>query len=446
MRTQSSTLLVIALALAVPLATSAVDHVVQPTGGNTPVAVRSDFRIDQATDEGDALGPSISTDRGGNFIVTWLANGHVYARQFYSSGAPVAAQFQVDPGEPGVTVEYPRVVMRPDGDMAYLTYGREVDGDEHVMIRRYRPRQHRLVGMPVQMDSAVPNAGYPNLTIDPRGRRLGAVWITSEADDVRVPYFRTLTSSAKPIGAPVPLALRGSGTHGVNNPVYVTALGGENFMVAWTEFGPTDCSSGAFSEVVAQRVTAQGPLDGSFCVAQASIYQTPGLPVARYMAAAGCPDGRTLIAWTASYPDEYHVFARLYDTNGNAVTDETRVDQGEPAYEALVNHVTCDPSGVFTHTWLDNPHGGFAAAPRIDLQVYARRSGDTDIPFSEFRADSSPAGSVRLTNLPDFLIVPDVAASATNIVFVWVEWLPADSARHATIFASVFANPPGFDQ
>jgi hypothetical protein len=413
------------------------------TAGAIPDPIKGDFRVDQRTNDGDALGPSVSADRAGKFIVAWLAGGHIYARQFDRKGNAVTQQFQVDPDEPGVTVEYPRIVMHPAGSLAYLVYGREAADGKHVMLRLYQPHLHRFVGVPMQMDSDVPNAEYPNLAIDKRGRQVGVVWTTMVSDNSYLPYFRTLTQTGEPIGTPVPLALRG--TLGVSNlnPAYVTALADENFMVVWSEIGSTGCYSGALLEAVAQRVNAQGTLDESFCIAQASIYETPGLPVARYVAAAGCPDGRLRVAWTASYPGEYHVFERPYDNRGNATSAEASVDQGDPAYEALMNHVACDSRGVFVHTWLDNPHGGSATAPRSDLQIYARRSGDDDHVFSEFRADSGPAGSVRLPNLPDVQILPDVAASTTNLVFVWVDWRAVGSDQHAKIFASVFANPPG---
>ena len=160
-----------------------------------PDPIRGDFRVDARPDDGDALGPSVSADSAGNFIVVWLADGHMFARQFDPSGAPVTEQIPVDPVEAGVTVEYPRVVMRPKGDWAYFIYGRESGDGEHVMIRRYRPRLHRIIGRPVQMDTGIGEAMNPNLAIDPRGKRLGVVWATTDAP--KVVYFRTLTRSGK---------------------------------------------------------------------------------------------------------------------------------------------------------------------------------------------------------------------------------------------------------
>ncbi len=268
------------------------------TIGAAPAAViRDDFRVDQSgdIDQPEAARieslPSVAADSAGNFIVTWRADGHMYARQFDPGGIPVTDQFRVDVDDPGVTAEYPRVVMQPDGRYAYF-YCPETEG---------------------------------------------------------------------------------------------------------------------------------------------------GLPIARYLASAGSPDGSALIAWTAVYPQEYHVWVRPFDRDGNPLADEVRLDQGDPAYEALFQHLASDPAGVFTVVWMDNQHANGGQGDRSDMQIYARRAGDPA--RAEFRVDSGPAGSI-LFGLDAHFQIPDVAASSGTLVFTWIDNRPVDSQHPATIFARVLSNPP----
>lgn len=402
--------------------------------GAPPEVIRDEFRVDQADDLVNATEPSVAADAAGNFIVVWAAAGHMWARQFDPAGTPVTDQFRVDPDEPGgeTEAEYPRVIMSTDGRKVYFIWAREgADGKHHVMIRRHRLSSRRLRGKPRQVDAGVTDAVNPNLAIDPRTRRLGVVWTTNEpvgGVNFHQAYFRELSSSGKPRRTPVRLEHNPTG-RGVAEPVYVAALGNGTYMAAWSETVLT-VEPLVLADAMAQRVNAHGTVGASFSVAQDSVHATTSFPIARYVAAAGRSDGHVLMVWTASYPSQYHIFARLYGPDGNSLGNEERVDQGGDC-EALIQRVASDPAGVFTVVWGDNPT--CEANTRTDVEVYARRHGD---PLrSEFRVgDMGPVVTL--------IEEPDVAASSNNLIVTWVS-RPGGPTDNGKILAKVFANPPG---
>lgn len=191
-------------------------------------------------------------------------------------------------------------------------------------------------------------------------------------------------------------------TQTVDNQQYVKVAmdNSGNFIAVWHGYGQDGSSGGIF----AQRFNALGAkVGGEFRVNQTTANNQFNPAVAMD------PDGDFVVAWSSVNQDgsEDGVYARVYDENGAAVTNEFRVntytsgDQNDPA-------VAIDPNGNFIITWTSGDY--FSGQDGSLFGVYAQRYNAAGTKVGgEFRVNSTTSNaqgfaSVAVDSDGDFVV------------------------------------------
>ena len=217
--------------------------------------------------------------------------------------------------------------------------------DDNVLGRRF-DRLAVPVGDPFPVNAATTNAqDESSIAMDAQGRFV-AVWM----EDAQTIWGRRFDADGTPLSGD--FQVNTSTTHVAAFP-HVASDPSGNFVVAWT------AASAADPEVMARRFDSNGtPLGDEFQVNSFSTgYQAAG-------GAAMSPAG-FVVSWGGEgFGNTNGIFARLFDSAGNPVTDDLEVNPDPiTAPEPSSPDVAMSAKGDFVVVWDDgNPTYGLRAA------------------------------------------------------------------------------------
>ncbi len=237
--------------------------------------------------------------------------------------------------------------------------------------------------------------------------------------------------------------------------------GNGDSVVVWQNVFVTGATATNFSGIFAQRFdTAGRPVGDNF-----RINHTP-VPGQINPSVAMDDAGNFVVVWSGvGVGDDSGVYARQFDSSGNPLGDEFRVNGGDTtgAQSSRARSVAMDADGDFVVTWVDAPKqlllaqrynrsGGLVGAPisinpqRDDFSVihvamdddgdfaitWVAEDVDNSIPkdiFAQFfAADGTPLSAINIISTPDNSAVTfsyDIARDAQgNTMIVWLTDVP----------------------
>jgi hypothetical protein len=358
--------------------------------------------------------PIVSSDAGGDFVVTWagfLQDGSgqgIFAQRFDAAGAPRGGEFRVN-AYTTFNQTFPVIALDARGGFV-VVWGSPHDGS----VTGVFGRRHDAAGAPRGAEFRVntyttSDQFSPAVASDPRGNFVVA-WVSSGQDGSKRGVFAQRFDAA---GAP-----RGSefrvNTFTVGRQLLpdVAVDPGGNFVVTWESYQGGD----AF-DVFAQRYDAAGaPRGPEFRV---NTFTTDSQS---YPAVASDGSGNLVVAWQ-SYQDgsDLGVFAQRYDAAGVPRGQEFRVNSYTTGRQYAAA-VASDAMGDFVVAWASDAQDGSSQG------VFAQRYDAAGVPRgAEFRVNTYTTG---LQSRPS--VASDTAGN-------WVvAWQGLGSQSFSDVFAQRF--------
>jgi hypothetical protein len=287
----------------------------------------------------DSDHPDIDTDSANNFIITWLDWGggydDIFARRFNSDGDTLGPTFQVDQ-DPGGGDKYdPRIAVNSNNRFI-ITWEDHRSGDEDIYARAYDANGNPL-GNEFRVDSGgTSTAGDPQIASNNLNNFMIVWWDDRSASfDI---YARLYDNNGDPLGADFRIDPAPSG--GAYLPS-IAADGNNNFVIAWS-----DNRDGNWNIYACRFDSTGAPLGSDF-----RVDQDAGAAWALYAEVAVDADNKFIIVWQDHRGSYYTVYARRYDSSGNPLEDEFRVDNA--SWTANRPTVIADSNNDWFFTWYD---------------------------------------------------------------------------------------------
>ena len=379
-----------------------------PTG--TDSVVRDDYLVnDDQTGGGTHQAAKCGFDAQGNCVVAWedYRNGDAdaLAQRFNFDGTRDGANFRAcDDGDLWWQGE-PAVGVQPNGDCLVAWEDRR-GGESNVTAQRY------VSGIPIDTnyrinDTTPGDKRGTTMTVLPDGRFVVG-WEDWRQSNGAI-FAQVLDNSGRPAGDNFWVNFTGS-WQAYGASIASDSLG--NFALAWED-------ARAGWDVWAQRYNAQAqPLGTNFEV-NSQTNPTYNLPTP---ALAMAPGGQFAVVWSDYRSDSLHpnVYAQRYDTAGQAVGSNFRVNDSIWGKSFGSPKVAFDRQGNFLVCWNDD------------------RNGNNDIYAQAFDPNGQRLG-------PNFRVNDDAGATGQVTPCVgfspslqyWVFWTDAREGR-ATIYGQRF--------
>jgi hypothetical protein len=400
--------------------------------GDPLIFLGDEFRANTFTDNVQDRA-DVAAAGSGEFIVTWESFGAdnfffgVAAQRYASSGDPLGGELVVNSFTTGQQ-RFPSVAVNPSGDalVVWRTDATPQSSDEQAFVTQLLDTAGTHAGGESQLVAfSGLNADVRNAAAR-RGDGFVVVWEEFDGDYTDI-MGRVVDAGGNPIGASFVVnsfttgaqaapAVAGRAEHG-----FVVVWQSRNQDVAdWKVFGQRfdDAGQAVGSEFrvhpddtsrqVRPSVTIDG--DGRFTVAwinsagtlgngvlvqrfssdvtplgPAFQADTPQVSQSGYPAIAAEPEGGFLVVWQSQGqdgpPTEFGIFARQYDSSGNAVGDEFLVNSHTPRSQ-FFPAVAADDDGRFTVVWTSSGQDGDEGAAG---GIFGQRLG----PPGEFAGRSS---------------------------------------------------------
>lgn len=341
-------------------------------------AVPSDFQANSYWLHDQFL-PRTAMDGSGRFVVTWTSDFQdgssygIYARRFDAHGNPLGGEFRVNSHT--TSDQYRSVVaMNPSGRFVIAWESRFQDGSDYGIYAQRFDSNGSTLGTEFLVNSyTVGNQRVPAVAMDAGGRFV-IVWSSDGQDGSGSGvYARRFDEAGNPLGLGFQV---NSYTTGSQSGPTVAMDPNGRFVIAWTSEGQDGDGYGVY----ARRFDADGiPQGNEF---QVSYYTTGNQS---YPAVAMDPNGRFAITWHSDYGADqsgYGIYARLYDSNGNTLTPVLNVNSYTAGNQSGPT-VAMDPSGRFVITWASDGQDGYGYG------IYARRYDSEGNPLNgEFRVNT----------------------------------------------------------
>ncbi len=311
----------------------------------------SEFQVNTTT-EGFQERPSIAMDSNGRVLVVWSTGNTAYARVYGSDGTPDSSELAIWTLEQANSADYPKAAMASDGHFA-VAWGVRNSTSHAVYVRLYSADGSPLGNeIPVKLNIQSHDL-LVEMAMAPDGRFV-VIWQEHDINNEYTVFARLFMPDGSPDGPEYQVIAPGNDPY---NPAVAIDSSG-NFTIVWRIE-----NHGVFG----QRFMSDGSPDGPEFQVSTSGQSHDALDIAMI------PNGRFVIVWHAfvEVPHSgycWGIMARIYDSNGNPVGDELKVDDFYEL-EEWNPAVSMAPDGRFVVVWqgLDQDGNGFGIlARRLD--------------------------------------------------------------------------------
>ena len=361
--------------------------------------------------------PAVAASSTG-FIVVWVsygqdgANAGVFGRRFTSSGAALAAEFQVNTLTTGYQLR-PAVAASSAGEFV-VVWDRDDGSDLGVFGQRFAANG-TAIAKEFLVNSYTGKAQYyPSIAMNATGAFVVA-WESREQEGGLDGGIFARRFSASGVGQAVEFQVNDQTTNDQTRPTVAINASGE-FVIAWQSYQQDGSQQGSFAKLFDSSGVA---IDYETRVSTATAEDQ-----ARPNVAIG-DDGRFVVAWQSFSqvePGNYSIRARQFNQMSEPLADEIGVNQYGFSNKTRP-HVAIDADGAFVISWQSNQQDGDQNA------IIARR-------FTQY---GFPQGDEFLVNTytPVSQQTPSLAAHADGD-FV-VAWQSGQDGQSASVHAQPFA-------
>lgn len=354
----------------------------------------SEFRVNTTT-AGDQIMPSVAGNSSGLFVTVWAGpdalgstDTDIFAQRFDADGRRIGTEMRVNSGVSGKQ-ERPTVAMAADGSFVVVW-----DDNPAVNTRDIRARAFASDGTPRAGDFLVNNVTTNaqtmcDVSMAPDGRFVVA-WTSfrdNSASDYGV-YARLFDASGNPTNGEFALH---SVTAGTQTFPSVAMHSNGTFVATWQSFSTDGSGYGIYM----RRFDAEGTPLGSDVLVPTAITGDQ-----LYPAVSIRPDGGFLIVWNSADADRTGVFGQAFDSNGNTVGSEFRLNN-YTTDEQLGPSIAFIGASSFRATWSSFGQDGSGYG------ISTREFSDTNQPAAlEQRVNQFTTGDQGLIDgeLPGFVL------------------------------------------
>lgn len=364
----------------------------------------AEFQINAYT-EGSQTSPVIDVDEQGAFFVAWDSAGQdgdqlgTFGRLFDSLGVPQVAEFQINTFTQGNQRYVAAVATPPDGFVAVWTSETQDGDDEGVFAQRFTSLGV-AEGSEFQINTyTLDDQGVPSIAVQNAGQFVVA-WRSDAQDGARGGIFaQRFEKNGTAIGFEFQV---NTFTLDLQAAQSIAALSDGQVVVAWESWTQDGEDSGIF----AQRFGSDNSRIGEEF--QVSTY-TAGFQMTPDVTFVG--DTGFVVTWgeySRDFPrdgDSHGVFARLFDPDGVALSDDFQVNSYTQIQQRYPS-VAASTDGDFVLVW--GSDGGLVGTKRgVFGQRYDSAGGRIG---DEFRANSYVLGNVARSSVAantrgDFVVV-----------------------------------------
>ena len=292
---------------------------------------------------------------------------------------PLAAEFPVNAYTTGDQGIYGAAMDRRGNFVFSWDSELQDAGGYGVFVRRFDETQTPTTG-DLQVNTFTTGAQrYPNVGMDDSGRFV-VVWASPQDGSSDGVFARRFDADGNPLSAEIPI---NTYTTGAQTSPTVGLDPSGNFVVAWTSEG----QDGNGNATVARRFDQTGaPLGAEFVVNTF----TTGAQYAEAAAVDGA--GNFVIVWTQIGGASYGIFARRYDSAGNALSGQFQVDTTSDYNGYAV--AAADRAGNFVVVWSGDP------SDTGNTDILARGFDPAGAPYGdEFVVNQSTTGYQRYPSI-----------------------------------------------
>jgi len=292
------------------------------------------------------LGPSVSLDSGGNFVVAWVdsrkgnyENCDIYAQRYSSSGIAQGKNFQVNEISGSVDCWSGPSVSLDSGGNFLVVWHDYRNGDPDIYAQRYSSSGAKEgANFVVNDDSGSSDQWYPGIAVD-RGGNFVVVWMDARNGNSDI-YGQRYSSSGEAQG--VNFWVNDASGEGWQSDPAVAVDGGGNFVVVWEYYQNEN------SDIYAQRYNSRGVKQGSnFRVNDDSGSSGQDCP-----AIAVDASGNFVVVWKDYRNESGNIYAQRYNSSGIAQGNNFQVnDISGNVYGWSGPSVAFDSNGNFVVVW-----------------------------------------------------------------------------------------------
>jgi hypothetical protein len=217
------------------------------------------FKINDNTGSDWQFSPSVSANGSGNFVITWMdernsTHPNIYAQRFSSSGNALGSNFQVNDDVGTAWPQTPDVIMNGSGNFV-ITWSDDRTGstDHDIYHQRYSNNGSALgSNFMSNDDQGDPMQCYPNIAVDGSGNFIVEWWDTRDGGDIYAQRFSNLGTA---LGGNFQVNSDEAYVGHLVSSISVDATG--NFIITWSD-GRDDNYN-----IYAQQYTSEGSSRGS---------------------------------------------------------------------------------------------------------------------------------------------------------------------------------------
>lgn len=317
-----------------------------PTGGN--------FRVSSEPPIHDHYDPTIIYYKSDSFLVVWRY-GFGYGQWLSSDGSRLGSTFTL----PRLILSQ-KAVVTPSGNIVLTWYYSGDDGYE-IYIQSYSPEGDSLEPAILVNDNTSGDQLCPDITIDGSGR-ITVCWEDKRNGTNYNIYAQRFDSVLNPIGSNF---LVNDSTGGFN--CYYPKVAADwkgNFVITWHDFRNGN------ADIYAQRFDSTGALvDTNF-----KVNDDVTEAIQFYPDCSTDSLGNFVIVWKDERNGTYDIYAQRFDSLGNALGSNFRVDQSPNGFDQWEPAVSMSRGGEFVVAWRDE---------REYKSVYKRRYDSSGNPMGD---------------------------------------------------------------
>lgn len=280
---------------------------------NAQGIIKDDFLVNNDIGSENQVGPSISMDPGGNFVIVWYDfrndNWDIYFQRYNDVGTALGINTIVNDDTQDASQEHPKISMDAAGNFIGV-WDDNRNNNFDIYFQRYTSAGGTLgVNIKVNDDVDSVKQWNPSISMDAAGNFV-VVWI-DERNGNRDIYFQRFTSTGAALGTNIKVNDDAGSMHQKLPSISMDAAG--NFIIVWQDdrFEQTD------HDIIGQRYFSNGnPNSGNYLI----VANGPNNGVASPVVFAD--NSSIIFSWEDDRRLEgWDIYAKIVDWNWNGVTD-----------------------------------------------------------------------------------------------------------------------------
>jgi hypothetical protein len=355
-----------------------------------------DFLVNNDAGSADQLGPSISMDAVGNFVIVWYdfrnSNWDIYFQRYDNTGTALGVNTKVNDDTESAAQEHPSISMDATGNFV-IVWDDNRNNNYDIYYQRFTSTGS-VLGVNTKVNDDVDSVKQwdPSISMDPAGNFV-VVWI-DERNVNRDIYYQRYTSTGGTLGVNTKVNDDASDADQIAPSILIDVAG--NFVIVWHDF------RNANWDIYYQRFTSTGGVLG----VNTKVNDDASGEFQMFSSISMDAAGNFVIAWQDYRNANWDIYYQRYTSTGSTLGTNTKANDDAGSMDQQVPSISMDGTGNFVVVWQDYRYG--QNNPDIIGQRY-------------FSSGSPNGGNYRIVaDGPNFgETSPVVYANNSSIIFSW---------------------------